>query len=201
MNTDFDKEKMAEKAKEKKVQLQKEKEMVLANLASGNYVAHKPNDKKLSSPCYVFMHQVYKNDGTIVDHWYKCTDCNFAIKIDVSNGTKPLLRHAEKHDPNLRDKKLKPNQKNPTSTSTTDESIGLVRDIVESFRVSDDANGSIVPNATNVFSIKPMDLAESYAKATEIGCLFGFVDKASFERILPKPGCEWYVIGNSSRFF
>lgn len=249
-----------------------EKELadVVANLKGGKYFAKRTINRKLTSPCYIYMHQIYENNGNLLPRWYKCKDCHFVIKVLSKAGANQLLRHAETHDPDLLKKakaakeKLNPSSKStahmakPSTTTDSDlssenkkvpesinvkndsvnanensnseiaecntstpvlnnenekiaESIGtgnvniastsakpstsieeMVKDLHVTVYDPNKQNDAKSTNLSNVFKILPGHLAESLAKATEIGCLFGVVNKESFQQIFPSPSQDWY---------
>lgn len=72
-------------------------DMVRNYIDYGQLTARFPSRSEGWSDAYTMIQFIYRIDGRIVKHWFRCSHCGKTWKVFCARGTKPLLRHKQTH--------------------------------------------------------------------------------------------------------
>lgn len=72
-------------------------DMVRHCLDYGQLIARFPSRSEGWSDAYTMIQIITRIDQSIVKNWFRCSRCGKTWKVFCARGTKPLLRHKQKH--------------------------------------------------------------------------------------------------------
>lgn len=95
------------------------KALVQNYIAYGQLTARFPKPGEGWSDAYDVIQKIFHADGSVCKNWYRCSwaKCGKILYQNASKGTKPLLRHREKHLKN--EESAKATTSTATTTTTT----------------------------------------------------------------------------------